>query len=120
VGVAAPEFHGTDLIATAFWAPLTLQPRLEGIEAAERLKQDNLSWLVMLGRLRDDTTLSQARADLALVAADIDRRHPGRTTSLDVSTATIFGEPEQNQIAMAIGAMFLLAAGFVLLVACAH
>ncbi|HEU5452957.1 MAG TPA: ABC transporter permease [Terriglobales bacterium] len=121
VGVAGSSFHGTEVIADDFWAPVTLQnslapSRIEG----DLLRNDNLSWLVMLGRLRDGISVRQAQSDLEVIAGQIDQRYPGRTTRLIVTVATYFTEPEMNKISTAVSTIVLIAVGMVLLIACAN
>lgn len=119
VGVAAPDFTGTDLIAASYWLPLTMQQALEGTPAP-RIADDNMSWLVVIGRLKDNVSLADARAQLSLIAASIDRRHPGRTTRLSIDTATLLGAPEERRIAIAIGSLLFAAVALVLLIVCAN
>src|ERR1051326_7599707 len=97
IGVAGDDVRGTDFVPAAFWIPVTMQHVIEGGEMA-RIPEDNLSWLVMMGRLKDNVSLDQARAQLALIAAHIDQRHPGRTTTLSVNTATLLGTPEATTV----------------------
>lgn len=122
VGIAPEGFRGTELDSPAFWTPLVNTSLLE--ESGEALPafhtDDNLSWLVVVGRLRDGVSLKQARAQLKLIAAQIDQRHPGRTTSLSVNTANLMGLPEERAVALAAGTIILIAVGLVLLIGCAN
>jgi hypothetical protein len=38
----------------------------------------NMSWLEVAGRLKPGVSLAAARADLAVIAAGVDRQNPGR------------------------------------------
>lgn len=122
IGIAAPGFRGTELITPAFWTPL-VNARM-AVTPAESdpsfLTQDNLSWLVMIGRLGDGVSLAQARANLKMIAEQVDQRHPGRSTDLAVNTANLMGMPEERTIAFAVGAVALCAVGLVLLIGCAN
>lgn len=71
-----------------------------------------------VGRLRDDATVDQARAELSAIAARLERDHPGDNTNQGVAVAALHGA----MVADARPALMLLAAavGFVLLVACAN
>ena len=64
--------------------------------------------------------MAQARADLAVIAAGIDRRTPGRKTMLSVDRATLMNNPEGRTPVLAIGAVLLAAVSLVLLIACAN
>jgi macrolide transport system ATP-binding/permease protein len=118
IGVAPPRFTGTEVIPTAFWVPITMQAALD--PGRDFLKDDNVSWLAMLGRVRPGVTMAQVRADLSVIAGRIDQPHPGRTTSLLISRATFFGRPEEREILVPIASVVLAAFGLVLLIACAN
>ncbi len=118
IGVARPGFTGTEPVASAFWAPITMQKALE--PGLDRLADDNMSWLALLGRTRSGVTLQRVRADLGLIARRIDRLHPGRTTSLDIRTATFFSRPEERQFLIPVASVILAAFALVLLIACAN
>src|SRR2546426_12712037 len=84
------------------------------------LAAENVSWLAMLGRVRPGVTVEQVRADLGVIAGRIDQLHPGRTTSLAISTATFFGRPEERESLIPVAFVILTAFGLVLLIACAN
>jgi predicted permease len=79
-----------------------------------------MSWLVLMGRTKPGTSMSQVRADLGVIAGRIDQTQPGRTTSLAIQTATFTSMPEVNQLVTAVGTVVLAAVGMVLLIACAN
>ena len=80
----------------------------------------DFSWLALLGRVKPGISLEQARADLSVIAARIDQAHPGRSTRLTVSTATLLGSPEERRFVRTVGALIMTAVGMVLLIACAN
>ena len=118
VGVAGHGFDGTEPIASAFWVPVTMQGALE--PGHDRLSQDNMSWLVLIGRRRVGTSLAELRADLNLIATRIDRAHPGRNTTLEIAPATFFNRPEERQLLLPLASVVFGAFSFVLVVACAN
>ncbi|HYL63553.1 MAG TPA: ABC transporter permease [Candidatus Methylomirabilis sp.] len=118
IGIAPPGFGGTDVVPCAFWVPITMQGSLD--PGRDFLGDANLSWLAMLGRLQPGVTIAQVRADLSVIAGRLDDAHPGRTTSLLISTATLFGRPEERQVLLPIASVVLAAFGLVLLIACAN
>ena len=120
VGVARPEFHGTEAAFSSFWVPYTMQPALEAESAPNTFGNSNMSWLTVIGRLKDGETLARARADLNLIAARSDRQYPGRTTILSIARANFASEPEVRSIVLGAGAVILLAVGMVLLIVCAN
>src|SRR5205809_2263114 len=118
IGVAPPGFTGTEPIPSAFWVPVTIQKVLDA--GRDRLADDNMSWLALLGRVRPGVTMERVRADLGVIAGRIDQLNPGRTTSLAISTATFFGRPEERQSLIPVAFVILAAFGLVLLIACAN
>ncbi|HXW55597.1 MAG TPA: ABC transporter permease [Candidatus Cybelea sp.] len=122
IGIAPPRFRGVDVVPSSFWAPLTMQGALDPGTGpgGDRLADDNLSWLAMLGRVHAGLSLTQVRAELNVIAERIDERHPGRFTSLAISKATLFGRPAEREILVPIASVILVAFGLVLLIACAN
>jgi predicted permease len=118
VGVAPSGFTGAEPIPSAFWVPITIQKVLDA--GRDRLADDNMSWLALLGRVRPGVTMDRVRADLGVIAARIDQLQPGRTTSLAISTATFFGRPEERESLIPVAFVILVAFGLVLLIACAN
>jgi predicted permease len=118
IGVAPLGFTGTEPIPSAFWVPITIQKVLDA--GHDRLADDNMSWLALLGRVRPGVTMEQVRADLGVIAGRIDQLNPGRTTSLAISTATFFGRPEERESLIPVAFVILAAFGLVLLIACAN
>src|SRR5438876_7353432 len=103
---------------SAFWVPITIQKVLDA--GRDRLADDNMSWLALLGRVRPGVMMEQVRADLGGIAGRIDQLNPGRTTSLAISTATFFGRPEERESLIPVAFVILAAFGLVLLIACAN
>jgi len=120
IGIARPGFTGTEPIPSAFWVPITMQPALEG--GRDRLSNDNMSWLAMLGRTRPGVTMQEVRADLGVIAGRLDQRHTGpkRTTSLALHAATFFSSPEQRSTLIPVASVVLAAFALVLLISCAN
>jgi predicted permease len=118
IGIARPGFTGTEPIPSAFWVPVTMQEALEPGE--NRLSNDNMSWLAMLGRTRPGVTIEEVRANLGVIAGRIDQRHPARTTSLAIRTATFFSSPDERQVVIPVASVVLAAFALVLLIACAN
>jgi macrolide transport system ATP-binding/permease protein len=118
VGIAPPGFTGTEPIASAFWVPITMQKILE--PGLDRLADDNLSWLALLGRTQPGITMQQVHADLEVIAGRLDQRRPGRTTSLAVGKATFFSSPEEREFLLPAASVVLAAFALVLLIACAN
>jgi predicted permease len=118
IGIARPGFTGTEPLPSTFWVPVTMQKALEPGE--DRLANDNMSWLAMLGRTRSGVSVDEVRANLSVIAARIDQRHPERTTSLAIHAATFFSSPEERQFLIPVTSVILAAFALVLLIACAN
>jgi predicted permease len=118
IGIAPPGFGGSEIEPSAFWAPVTMQRAVE--RGSKLLDDDNLSWLVLIGRMRAGVSLGQVRAELDVIAGRLDQDHPGRKTTLAIQTATFFSGPEEHAVALGVGAAILGAVGLVLLIACAN
>ena len=118
IGVTEPGFRGTDIIASDFWLPVTLQRTL--IKDRDFLTNAGMSWLIVAGRLDSGASLGQARADLRVIAAQIDKIQPGRVTRLSVERATFAALPEIRAVVVGVGGIVLIAVGLVLMIACAN
>jgi predicted permease len=118
IGVAPVGFQGTEPMASAFWAPVTMQFMLE--RDIDWFEKPNMSWLVLLGRTKPGVSRSQLRADMAVIAGRIDQLTPGRKTTLQIETGTFLSMPEERKYVTAVGAVLLSAVGMVLLIACAN
>jgi predicted permease len=117
-GVAPSEFQGTEPVQSQFWAPVTMQSVLMRNDGY--LKDDNMSWLGLIGRIKPGVSKEQVRADLAVIAARIDQLQPGRITTIQTSRATLFAVPEERLVLLGTGGVLMLAVGMVLLIACAN
>jgi hypothetical protein len=69
VGVGAEGFSGASILGADVWSPISMQQVYE--PGREFLSEPNLSWLEVAGRLKPGIGLSEARADLAVVAAGL-------------------------------------------------
>jgi predicted permease len=118
IGVAPPGFDGTEFTEAQFWAPITMQHAIH--PAREILSVDNMSWLVLLGRLRPGVSIEQVQADLGVIAARADQSYPGRHTRIAVQRASTFDLPEERPYVIYAGLVVLAAVGLVLLVVCAN
>ncbi len=121
IGVAPSGFHGAQISAAGFWVPLTMNPLIHvDVHAVDFLKQENLSWLVLVGRLKNGVALDQARANLSVIAGQIDQLTPGRKTTLSVDIATFMSTPEERRGVLTVAKVIFAAVSLVLLIACAN
>ena len=118
VGVAPEGFVGASLLGADLWAPFSVQEQWN--QGKNYFPDANMSWLEVAGRLKPGISLDSARADLAVIAAGVDRQNPGRKTTLLVDTATFMNNPEGRGPVLGVGAMILAAVSLVLVIACAN
>jgi putative ABC transport system permease protein len=120
VGVVAPGFQGTTLLAPDLWFPLTMAPQVIPRLGPKILESRASAWLVMGGRLKPSVTLAQARAELASIGKSLAREFPADNAGrgLVATKATRF----PGNIGVLAGFVGILGAivGIVLMVACAN
>ena len=121
IGVAPVGFTGTEIVASSYWVPLSMQWSLFGRADREPFQTHNdVSWLTLLGRLKPGVSESQARADLGVIAARRDTQARNRVTTLLLSEPNMFARRDMRRAIVTIGTVFLAAVGLVLLIACAN
>jgi predicted permease len=122
VGIAPRGFEGlSQFTRYEFYVPLAMWPRLLGAAEADPLGRRDFRKLTISGRLLASASVTQARAELATVAADLARAYP--TTNRD-QTLTIRSEIQNRMagnppVAMLLGMLTALS-GAVLFIACAN
>jgi macrolide transport system ATP-binding/permease protein len=118
IGIARPGFTGTEPVPGAFWVPVTMQKALD--PGQDRLANNDMSWLAMLGRMRPGVTPQEVRADLSITAQRIDQQYSWRTTTLAIQKARFFSSPVERQSLIPVSSVILAAFALVLLIACAN
>jgi len=132
IGVAPPQYTGmTRVLATEFWAPIMMAPQLEPQSGMSLLNSRGNSWLFIVGRLKPEATLEQARARFDLIARQLREAYPeawrhkrvesGETLEKSVivlpeSETRI--HPEAQAAAYAFIALALTIINLVMLIAC--
>jgi putative ABC transport system permease protein len=117
-GVAPEGFDGIDLTKVTFFAPTSLQPLLS--PERDFHEDAHTSWLTLVGRRNEGAGIEQVRAELAVIAGQIDKQQPGRTTTVIVSPATSLSLPGARREFLSLASVVLGAFGLVLLIACAN
>jgi predicted permease len=118
LGVAPRGFDGVDLSKVAFFAPTRMQALMQ---PEWRYHGDaQTSWLTLVGRRGEGIGMAEVRAELAVIAHQIDQQQPGRTTTLNVAPATSLSLPVARNDVLSLAAVVLGAFGLVLLIACAN
>jgi len=130
IGVAAPGFYGAKLAGWGmpdFWLPLTAEPLIDG--ATARLKRPNGNFLDLIGRVRSGVNPKSLEAKLKVelhdwLASHVPDMEPGekqlwrqQTLHLVPGGAGVAAMRDQYEDGLQL---LLIAAGCVLLVACAN
>jgi macrolide transport system ATP-binding/permease protein len=118
VGVAPEGFDGTELARATFFAPVSLQPAI--YPEQNYVNDPQVSWLTLLARRHADTAIDQVRAELAVVANQIDQQQPGRSTTLLIAPATSLSLPVARRDLTSVAVIVVAAFGLILLIACAN
>jgi len=121
IGVAPDGFTGLDpFLHPAFYVPLAMVPAVSvGAPADVLVRRDN-RWLRVKGRLNGGVTLSQARQDVAAIAATLGRQFPATNRRVDMTVRTeLEARTTQSSDALLVTVLMTLSIA-VLLVACAN
>jgi macrolide transport system ATP-binding/permease protein len=118
VGVTARDFNGAELFAPDLWVPITMQAQV--MPGRDYLRQQNLGWLEVAGRLKPGVSPAKAQAEMMLFASQLDLAYPGQKTQIIVTRGNFLSDPERRGRAMGIAALLMTAVGLVLLIACAN
>jgi putative ABC transport system permease protein len=119
VGVAADGTYGGSPMRTEYFAPLSTEPLLG--PGASRFRDERSRWLNLIGRRSDGLGIEQVRAELAVIAGQIDREQTPRQTRLTIERATwVTIPPFLRGPATGAAAVVMAAFGLVLLIACAN
>ncbi len=125
VGVAPQGAYGGSYHA-AFFGPISAQPLLDPADGnparGGAFGDEQTSWLSMIGRRADGASIAEVRAELAVIAAQIDQDQPGRSTTLRIERAKPMFAPIVlfPVLAWALPAVVMTAFGLILLIACAN
>jgi len=118
IGVASPDFRGAEMTVPDVWIPLTMQEAF--MPDSKFLSRPNCSWLNVVGRLKDHSSLKQVQAQMQLVASPVDQDYPGRKSTINVMPGSYLNSPEVRSEGMPIAVLVMVAVGLVLLIVCAN
>jgi predicted permease len=121
VGVVDETFTGLRIgTPRDIWVPMTALRRLDPKTAA-RLDQRHASWLELFGRLKPGVTLEQARSELSVIAARLERAYPATNAHAGVRLEPGLGhDVDTEQELRRFARLPFAAVGIVLLIACAN
>jgi len=133
VGVAPERFTGmVPVLSPELWLPVSASLEVEPVgmhdtipspTGTTRLDRRADRWMFMRARLNRARTIDEARANLAVVMAGIERENPatnrGRRISLK-ATSAVYLHPVADPVVVPIAAGLMIVVGLVLLIACAN
>src|SRR5215217_9199039 len=132
IGIAPPQYTGMIRgLASEIWIPMAMMPAVDRRGDRVLTSRGN-RWMILVGRLKPETTLAQARARFDLLTRDMQAAHPeewmsknesGRTR---VSAITVLPEsetrihPGAQSAAYGTAALLFVIVNLVLLIACVN
>jgi predicted permease len=120
IGVAPEGFAGLLVgIEPDFWAPTTTVEQIT--RDTGRLRNWHSHWLLAVGRLKPEASESAARAEMGMLAHQIELDHPDLRRKLDATAfpETLIPGPYRIYVS-AFTALLMAVFGLVLLIACAN
>jgi macrolide transport system ATP-binding/permease protein len=127
VGVAPPSFGGVDVgFAPDMWVPMTMHEW--ALPAYERFFQKRRALFVnLVARLKPGVTISEADAQMKTIARQLEQAYPDVNKdrsfvvlSLEATKTQGLASPGNENIAQNVSVLLLVAAGSILLIACAN
>src|SRR5215212_5064883 len=77
IGIAPPQYTGMIRgLASEIWVPTAMMPAVDNQSGDRTLTSRGERWLMLVGRLKPETTLGQARARFDLLTRDMQAAHP--------------------------------------------
>lgn len=130
IGIAPAQYMGMLRgLSTEVWIPMALMPAVDR-NGERMLTSRGNRWMILVGRLKPETTLAQARARFDLLTRDMQAAHPEEWLSKNesgrvrVSAITVLPEsetrlhPDMQSAAYGVFALVFVIVNLVLLIAC--
>ena len=115
VGIVPERFAGR-LRGPGIWIPYTMQAAV--FNGQDWFGNSDAQWLTIEGRLQPGQTREAARAELSVIARQLDRQHPGRKTTVVVTNGSMIDEPFLRGKLIWLGPLIMGSLTLVLLLAC--
>src|SRR5262245_27600286 len=120
VGVAPEGFHGTTILTTDLWAPVTMVAELAPRRSRSMLTTREGVWLVMGARLKPGVTVRQAQAELANIGRALEQEYPKQNRGKGIRVVPSSPIPGNGAPVAAFLALLMGIVGLVLAIACAN
>ena len=132
IGIAPAQYAGMFRgLASDVWVPITMMPLVDPSSGPGMLASRGSRWCVLVGRLKPDTTLAQARARFESLAIEMQTTHAEEWRSPQSESggirelfATLLPErdtrvhPQMQADVLALVALVVVVVNVVLLIAC--
>jgi putative ABC transport system permease protein len=123
IGVAAEEFKGLRALGgdDLVWIPMEMRNLVLSGNTGEYIDTRRGRFTQVIGRLKEDRTLAQARAEIQAIGASLQEEYPvdniGREGEVSAYSPI---SPNQEEQYRRIGGLMMLVVSVVLLIACAN
>ena len=130
VGIMPPQYTGMMRgLSAEVWVPAMMIPALEPSLGEARLNSRGNRWVTMVGRLKPDTTIEQARARFELLSKEMQAAHPDEWAEKEGNSVrelfvSVLSEsqtrvhPQMREAAYAVAALLFVIVNLVMLIAC--
>ena len=125
VGIAPPGFKGIVSLGRPdlLWIPITMRDYVLTGQIKDWENNRRFRWLSIVGRLKPEVDVIQARAAMKTIAAGLEKEYPrdnkGRTVELFSLNESALGINQRKQFSLA-GGVLMGVVGLVLLIACVN
>jgi len=125
VGVAPPGFKGIVSLGRpdVLWIPITMRDYVLTGQLKDWENNRRFRWTSIVGRLKPQVLITEARAAMKTVAAGLEKEYPrdnkGRTVELYPLNESALGINQRRQFTLA-GGVLMSVVGLVLLIACVN
>ena len=120
IGVAPVDFLGTLQTVPVLWAPITARPLLLGDPTQDSLENRNVPAGTVYGHLKDGVSLSDAQAELSILAAQLRAAYPEAERDFGVRVVSEREPAHIDSDTWPIVAATMGAVALLLLIACAN
>ncbi|HLW97444.1 MAG TPA: ABC transporter permease [Candidatus Acidoferrales bacterium] len=119
VGIAARDFTGIIPDVPDVWVPLMMSANIHGDKGM--IEEKDANWLQMAARRKKNVSISEARAEMAVVASQYHSEDAGtgRRATVTVLPGSVLRPREKSDV-LPFAMLGMAAVGLVLLIACAN
>jgi putative ABC transport system permease protein len=125
IGIAPPNFKGIVSLSRpdVLWIPLSMRDYVLTGQLKELENHRRMRWISIVGRLKPNVSVDQARAAMKTIASALEKEYPrdnpGRTCELYSLNESALGINQRKQFSLA-GGVLMGVVGLVLLIACVN